>query len=177
MTINEALTIEEHERTGLDLIGKLPDDNSFRYYYGTWAFTSHEGNSAEGHLMKAGTTAAWNGLGGLYERTAIFTENHGGSEFIHSGGSCKSRDLLAYWAIRAYLKAGNETKALETLSKFGDYQNAIYTLVNSAKEAGEHKEPKSESPDDRQFDLPDLIAFPKFRQELERIGKKYSADS
>lgn len=201
MTIDNTLTIEEKERMGLDLLGKLPDNNSFKYYYGSWAFTSEEGNLVEGYLMRAGTPAAWKGLGELYERTAIATKNKGGSEFISSGGSCKSRDLLAYWAVRSYLKAGDEEKALETLNKFCEDEvvvpqskieliiqnffgrepkreirpnlSLIFTLVNQTKTVSLAKS-RIESPSYHAFDLPDLTAFPKFCQELERIEKKYS---
>ena len=121
MTI-DTLTLEEHERTGQDLVAKLPEDNNFKYHYGTWAFTSEEGNSAERHLMKAGTPAAWKSLGKLYEQTATFTEEHGGSEFISPHGNCESRDLLAYWAIRAYLKAGKEDEAIATLNRFAEHK-------------------------------------------------------
>ena len=172
MTGIENLTTEKHERTGLDLVAGLPSNTRLSYYYGTWSFSNEEAKLAEYHLMRADTPTAWMNLGKLYEQVAFFSEKNGCSEFLSQGGSCNSRDLTAYWAVRAYLKADKEDKATKVLTRFGKYPNVPFTLINHAKPE-QLKEPRVESPENRQFDLPDLDTFPNFRQALERMKEGY----
>lgn len=176
--------------------GEVNKDLRFSSYYGTWAFSGDIPNLIESLLLKAETPTAWKGLGEFYERAACFAIRHGGSEF----DGCKSEDYLAFWAIRSYLNAAIEEKAIESLDKFGEHKDLVmpppriqkkyglpmagspnlkllYSLVDSAKKSAKESKTQGDlagcSSFDRKFDLPALVTFPRFYQDLKRLQEKY----
>ncbi|MFH0701210.1 MAG: hypothetical protein V2A62_02115 [Candidatus Woesearchaeota archaeon] len=171
MTINEKLTKEEHEKEGLNLINKIPSNNMLGCYLGTWAFSSEDANKAEEHLMIAGTPPAYIALAKMYEQSAVYSDTTDNSHGIVGGGyEHTSVDYTAYWAIRCYLKVGDEDQALRILERFGRYA-VLLTVKNK-----DGKEDPTTNPFRDRFGLPDLNNFPRFKtkvyESLESIQKR-----
>ncbi len=148
------------EKKGLRMLGELNDEINFSHYYGSWSFATEGASNTERILHKSGTETSWEGLGELYKRAAKTAEKKdGGAGFYTQKGGCNSATLNAYWSVRAYLKAGNEEEAIETLKMFGKYKSVTSTMKkqNTKTENVEGK---------RGFDIPDLDEFPEFRKVL-----------
>jgi hypothetical protein len=139
-------------------IENLPKTSYFNQYYGSWAF-SEEAGEIERKLQQEGSINAWKGLGNLYKKVLSFIPaNEQGSGYFSREGSCTSRQLLSYWAIRSYLKANEEEKAIEMLKNSKDLGSVIFTIRISFKESKEI----SNKVIGREFDLPNKEKFQKF---------------
>jgi hypothetical protein len=151
----------EFEENGLKSLEKLPDKIGYSQYYGTWSFSSKDAGDTATMLYKAGTKEAWEGLGELYSRAAeTAKKNNDGGAVITSRSRATSTDFTAYFAIRAFLRAGNEKKAIETLEKYGEYGSVVMTIKSNV--GGEAEQCEG-------FDIPDLSDFPKFEKLLESM--------
>ncbi len=165
MAINN--TIEKHERIGLELLSKLHPDTCLDASIYGWHWTNDKNaHEVEQRLSMAGTPAAWMGLGRLYEQAAN-TSRRLGTAFCFTATNL---EVLSYWAIKAYLHAGDEAKAIELLQESKSLKCVIYTLLTHAR--GKTYRGTGDPPPCRNCDLPDFSTINHFLQELEKIGRE-----
>ncbi len=169
MTIDT--TIEEHERIGLELLSKLHPDTCLDASIYGWHWTNYKNAyEVEQQLSTAGTHSAWRGLGRLYEQAAD-TSKRLGTAFCFTATNL---EVLSYWAIKAYLHAGDEAKAVELLqgSRNLGLKSVIYTLLCDV--SCKNSDKKGDPPACRNCRLPDPSMINNFLQELEKIGREDS---
>ena len=165
MTITD--TIEEHERIGLELLSKLHQDTCLDASIYGWHWTNDKNAyEVEQQLSMAGTPAAWMGLGRLYEQAAD-TSKRLGTAFCFT---TTNLEVLSYWAIKAYLHAGDEAKAIELLQESRSLKSVIYTLLTHAR--GKISHGTGDPPPCRNCALPSSDTIKNFLQELEKIGRE-----
>lgn len=151
---------------GRALIGELPEVVRYRGYLGCWAFTDDRANQAVRLLAGADLPEAWNALGGLCTRVAQYElENiDTGCSIVTSSGETHGFEYLAFFGVRAYLFAGDEKQAVDTLHTFSRYPAVAKTLESGFSSAGEEAQAKWDG-----FNLPNLDTYERFKERVTEL--------
>ncbi|NOZ80477.1 MAG: hypothetical protein GXP63_02295 [DPANN group archaeon] len=164
---DKTLTPEAQTDLADELISLLPGEVWFvPSNLSGWYFNNPDAENIEHLLYSAGTEVALEKLGDFYSKLAdVAVAAKGGGRFISSSGSASSADYLTFWAIRSYLAADKEDKAINALKKHKDCRSAISTVVIASEKRTTPEEIRG-----RGFDLPDLDSYQEFYKTLRELG-------